>query len=443
MSKQPRSGPQQNGAGIATSADGAAKQRQEIEALKVLAEAGMGENAPHENALAREKLLQLYRARQAASGHLDIESATLTPADPWSTRDFQALEWLCRLDATGHAGAAGLLDRVLNQDILTRGTADAERARQLGEKFPRVARFLARQECSKQNPEFRVLTEWLDRGGAEAASIVTGIRELYIDSLPGSWELHVLRRFVGGARGSARDRGEGDLLARRGDLFAEIAQTRLHSKATDGEATDGEGFDIVLPGDAAEAESQRVETRYSEAATMDLLARAVEMGSRKAGELLWRTRYEAAPDKQEYLRDWLATSPNPKAQIPAVCMLVGAAVEQGVAGASPDLRAALRWYASALGLARLADGTSGALDSAACLAIAVALENRESRYRSFYLRLEDVWYDRAWEKPELARACLEMGDIEGARELLNRILDTGKGSELDLARKLLDEIPVK
>ena len=118
-----------------------------IDSLKALAETGMCEDAPEANALARERLLQIYRKHHALLARFTF--------DGWDRGDFEALDWICRLEATGHIGAARLLDRVffttyssmgIDASASQKALAATPEMQMLGRKFPKVAQFLAVME---------------------------------------------------------------------------------------------------------------------------------------------------------------------------------------------------------------------------------------------------------------------------------------------------------
>jgi FimV-like protein len=373
--------------------------RREIEALKAQAEAGMGENARGVNALAREKLLQMHRARFAANRHLDIENTAPMSMDrrgfaapiAWTAVDLDALDWICRVAGAGHVGAHRLLERTLDGGQLPDERVDAKLWIQLAKNYPPVARFVARQVGDNKSLDLATLTYWLDLGGLEAASIAAGIREIYIDSLPGYQELQILRRFVESAGRIPRPWSETELQARRAELLVEIAERRLSTKSAPDEA-------------GAER----------------LLARASELGSRRAAGSLWWARYKAAPDREAFLREWLAGSPSRAAQGESVCLFVGAELELGNIGEAPDLEAALSWYASALGLESVRNSETGALEPAACLALGRACDFREH-------------IDRLINRPALALGWYERGLNLGSAPCLGAWLTGCESGSMGLA----------
>ncbi|OGA05029.1 MAG: hypothetical protein A3H35_16815 [Betaproteobacteria bacterium RIFCSPLOWO2_02_FULL_62_17] len=394
--------------------------RREIAALRVLAEAGMSEDAPDANARAREKLLQLHRARFAANRHLDLEN---TAPMAWDRRrdlaapyaltaaDLEALDWICRVAGTRHVGAGRLLDRVLSEDLLPEESTE-KRLFELARIRPPVARFIARWLCRDKRPDLQVLSYWLDFGGPEAAIIAAGIRE--IQSGSGGDELRIVRHFVEHAGRIPQIWSETDLQARRAELLVEIAEERWRRESKD---------------DKADARR--------------LLERAVELGSRCAAGLLWRERYNAAADRAAFLREWLAGSPNRDAQGENVCMFIATELERGNIGGAPDLEAAFAWYASALGLATIHSDETGGLEHTACLAIARALDNRHTgthstrraelaRYVTNRSGLALGWYERGLELG--SAACLGgwlmaseilCPDLDGALDQVSRWLAAG------------------
>ncbi|MBI3371408.1 MAG: hypothetical protein HY017_06575 [Betaproteobacteria bacterium] len=261
----------------------------EIDSLKALADTGMCEDAPEACALAREKLLQLYRNHHAAVGRFTFDGS--------GEGDFEALDWICRLEATGHIGATRLLNRVfftsyssmgIDASFCQKAFAATREMQMLGRKFAKVAQFLAVMEMAMPERNLDALLVWLDLGGAVHSSLAFGIRELRASSLAiGPNALGTISHHVHWAKETAKARSASpvrvpaaDLLSAVASDFARVADTAPpHRRPTVGEA----------------AEAAR------------LIARAAELGSEEARVKLWFDRYRSVPDKDVHLRDWLST----------------------------------------------------------------------------------------------------------------------------------------
>jgi hypothetical protein len=194
----------------------------ELATLSALAKDAMCEEADDAAAQARERLLQMYRARWNEAHRLNLEKLgeagrwdviPMRSAKPgagraylvmqkqlkqhetvWEETDNHGLGWLCTLADAGHAGAARLADRVLRALRLFRTlyvedsdgswsykafrVEDSEGFQALGKKFPRVARHYvwAIADADKQN--VHALVEWLERAGRTHALIASALREM-------------------------------------------------------------------------------------------------------------------------------------------------------------------------------------------------------------------------------------------------------------------------
>ena len=133
--------------------------RRVAELLKAQAQDGMREDAPEAAALAREKLLAMYRARFADAQRLDIEWKEPPGATAWGKADLEGLAWLCRLAEARHAGAERLVERVLG-DI-------------------RMWHRKLHEWAEPRSFDVRELHHWLGRAGGAHAALAAELRELY------------------------------------------------------------------------------------------------------------------------------------------------------------------------------------------------------------------------------------------------------------------------
>ena len=154
--------------------------RRVAELLKAQAQDGMREDAPEAAALAREKLLAMYRARFADAQRLDIEWKEPPGATAWGKADLEGLAWLCRLAEARHAGAERLVERVLDEFRMAhRKLHEWAAFRELAEKIPRLARHLAEKTAEPRSFDVRELHHWLSRAGGAHAALAAELRELY------------------------------------------------------------------------------------------------------------------------------------------------------------------------------------------------------------------------------------------------------------------------
>jgi TPR repeat protein len=298
-----------------------------IPELMARAEGGFREDAPADAAHAREQLLQLYRNAFNRRPSLDPYETGQKMVRVAGSGDVRALEWLCRLAAAGHLGADRLLDRVLvlgerwsydNSRTWiswpTGLTPAAVHVKVLANRYPKVARALARQECESPDRDVTVLLDWLELGGKACQSLADAIREIFPPPEPiDVFNFGIVARHIGLAtRG-----GETGDHAAAGDLFAEIALDRLRSTNLSAE--------------------QR-------ARAMALLERAEALGSFRGCAELWFAKRADAADPQAFVRDWMTRNPDPASAPTRVAVAIGVALERGELGAPPDREAALRWY---------------------------------------------------------------------------------------------------
>lgn len=399
--------------------------KRRIEELKEQAEQGLHEDAQEPYASARERLLQKFRALYARNSRLDLELEGQEAGLAWGSGDLDGLEWLCRLAACGHVGGERLLDHVLDEEYGSlRGRANLAspelgRMQALGKKYSKVAQFLSRVECSHENPDLDKLVMWLEHGGAEHAGIGAAVRELY--RWPRASELNLLRDIVRSPKRSKPDPGATRIW--QSNLLFQVARSRA-MYATSPEAR----MDAI-----------------------HLMERAAELGSMPAKELLWLERYEIAQDKNAYLRDWLATQPEPESASERQCMIAGMALERGVAGSPPDPQRALKWYAGALNRIEAAAVAAMAM-SGYLKRYASALSRIEGRKREASARHADLFRevanlldpDAQRNRPKsenwpadavLAMAWYErglaLGDVDCLERWLKLLLDGKSGQALD------------
>jgi hypothetical protein len=95
--------------------------------------------------------------------------------------------------------------------------------------------------------------------------------------------------------------------------------------------------------------------------------REVEMvnAERAKREHEWIRLYRKAEDKAAVVRELLASGTKPNDVGEWRALLIGAAIERGLAGEGPDLAASLPWYARAIRREALAGGEA-AIDAGAC-----------------------------------------------------------------------------
>ena len=141
-----------------------------IRKLMSLAEPGMREDAAEVPAKAREALMRLFRQAhlRGQAGFRKLEVARLSE---WTELDFEALHWVARLAATGHASARNLVDWVLclhagigYDQFATEclpATQGIARIAQMADVYPPIARFLAAAECAQPQPRYDKAREWL------------------------------------------------------------------------------------------------------------------------------------------------------------------------------------------------------------------------------------------------------------------------------------------
>ncbi len=469
--------------------------RGELAQLKAQAEDGLREDSPGPAAQARESLLQMLRSRFLTRGHFDLEWNAPRRAVGWGARDFEGLEWICRLARAGHSGADRLLDRVFVLRSNSQNIPASPALHALAGANPRVAVFLAAVGLEAGSPDLEPVAALLDQGGPQHVEIAKLIRELY--RAPTRTELGILQSHVvdAAAREPWRLERKG---GRTAALLADIGERRLS-----------------------------VDSGERQQAALALLDRAARLGSFAAYEEAWVHRYGTANDKAAWLREWLATDPPPAKQSSRQCRMVGMALELGEAGGPPDPQAALKWYLSGISSRPAPGSDAPALDGPACWAVGHAFEDKWSvsaRAMAWHRRGAELGYapcflawlsvcaqrdpgkgpgpleleafarqfmaggaklDRAALRPvgeqlmrcaqrhregahadqgsasawmrladligyrpddevdktlELARAYLEMGDKEGARELVAEIQRLGDEWQRDSARQILEQL---
>jgi hypothetical protein len=291
----------------------------ELAALRSSADQGMFEQAAPAHAEAREKLLQLYRDAWLEHAHLQLADPA-PRSRPMGDGDLPGVQWIARLAAAGHAPAGAFLERVLRPPHV-QGLLEAapQAVEELALAVPSLARFLAWEELRKEAPQRPRLERWLEAGGEECRGVLEGLRELdAIAGGPNESDWTILRHGLPGehAPGNFEDTLD---LGVEGVLYL-LAQNRL-----------------PLPDEA----SQR--------AARALLERAAQLGSAKAAEHLFVEDFKAAPKKRAFLEQWFARGLPRVASSRRPCLQLGAALERGVAGGAPDLRAARAWYRRAVG----------------------------------------------------------------------------------------------
>jgi GAF domain-containing protein len=149
----------------------------EVPLLKAQADGGLGADAPKAAANAREKLLAVYAEQFRQSKHLDPFLREPSPKEPWTAGDTEALEWVCRLAASGHADADRLLEGVVDMLGLIEGDFGL-RMKALAHAYPKVARLLARQEARRGDCDAQALLQWARLGGLAGTSIAEVSEEL-------------------------------------------------------------------------------------------------------------------------------------------------------------------------------------------------------------------------------------------------------------------------
>lgn len=118
-----------------------------------------------------ERLLAIHRACFERCRHLDPFLREPPKGAPWTAGDVEALEWLCRLAASGHGEADRLLDRVLDQLLPMEGDLGL-RVKALAHCHPRIAQWLARVEGERIDCDLTALLQWARLGGPAWARVV-------------------------------------------------------------------------------------------------------------------------------------------------------------------------------------------------------------------------------------------------------------------------------
>ncbi len=279
-----------------------------IPQLRMRAEGSMRREAPESAAQAREALLAMHRRRLRQSGHLALYGIRESRHEPWGGSDYDGFEWLCRLAATGHVGAARLAEKAR----LAVADFPIGRMKVLANTYPIAARKLALAECERKTVNGAALLDWLALSSTAHAAVVSALRALYPDLAFPDGALRLLR----GHLREARERGEERMAAEVASLVVDLAIDRLAA------------------GPHGDAEA--------------LVRAAADTGSTRARAYLWSRDLQAAADRGAFLRDWLDAHPDPADTPRAACFQVAVALDEGLAGAGPDPEAAFAWYGRCL-----------------------------------------------------------------------------------------------
>ena len=183
------------------------------------------EDAPREQALAREVLMLAHRLRL-------LKLAKMGQA-PWSAEDIDALDWMQGLAVSGHAGAQRTMQRVTGREsVLDSIHAAAPRKLEAwAGGDPAISAFLARAECRKAQPDLARLQCYLE-DSPELRRHASDVGELRA-AAPGpvaEQDLEVLRKYIGDIGGAGGLPYELARLLDRRDregLLYELAKWRL------------------------------------------------------------------------------------------------------------------------------------------------------------------------------------------------------------------------
>jgi len=336
-----------------------------IESLRPLADDAFTENAPQRNAVARERLLQVYRRRfERLSGY--IMYGGQSEGHPWHRADMEGLEWICRLAATGHVGAGRLLDRILGKDDpLKRENVEAGMLEPLAREYPRVAEYLVQRLITDKETDSRSVIEWLERAGEWGEAFTRTLRELYPAGGPmPTDEVNILRQHLFPDFGTG-----GDPRPLQNALLISIASERMKSPSR--------------------------EAKIHAAQLLERAARSTPL----ANAQLWLARYDLASDRDAFVREWLVGHRDPAAaSSERQCMLVGMAIDRGQAGSPSGPMEALPWYVRGLGLEKMRGAEPGDPGPRTCMHIARAFDPRLARHNSSRWPIDEAlaraWYER-------------------------------------------------
>lgn len=451
-------------------------ERLATEALKAQAELGLRADAQEPHASAREQLLQLYRTRHAAFGCFEADSAG---RNTWGEGAFEALGWICRLEEAGHVGAARLLDRVKPPPDDALALAWYERGLAFGSAkcligwlsacvrgklglvpdpdtaFERVQRFIAAGGAVESIEQSTVTAireigkSHLERDGAKPDPALAA-KWLQVGALLGdSVACYQLGTLYANGHGVAQDREVArnwlekaqEMLARyqRGSALGSVkCLSRWLSACVDGESGPAPDPDAVLKG---------VEQFIAAGGDVELVERSIRGAVGNIGKS-HRESHIAEADPVLHAK-WL--------QVGALlgdsgtCGSLGLCYAHGL-GVSRDPEVARVWMKRCkimdekLIQVLLDEGDPASPNyigsapgtSTATPAQADAGSREASQKLDFERDAANVY--ASWEvetRLDLAKANFEMGDPEGARDLLMEVLDSGDDGQQARARELM------